>query len=292
MNRAAAGAAHGASDTAAAAAAAAEALIAAVALPCLAMVPELTIVAVNQAYLTASGRRREELLGCRVVADPVAEPLTDRQRQFTADASHELRTPLAALRVRVEEAQLHPGDIDLPDLLEHVSGDLDRLETVVDDLLLLRSLDAGQGLELLDLTSLAAETVAAQPPGGRRDVRLDLERGVTVRAAPRHLTRLLADLLDNARRHAAREVTVTLHRTAGHAELAVADDGLAVPSGERERVFQRVARLDTVRRRDRGGAGLGLATAREIAAAHRGTLEVEVPPGGGARFVLRLPLAG
>ncbi|MEV4089807.1 ATP-binding protein [Nonomuraea fuscirosea] len=115
---------------------------------------------------------------------------------------------------------------------------------------------------------------------------------MAVRAAPRHLTRLLADLLDNARRHAAREVTVTLHRTAGHAELAVAGDGLAVPSGERERVFQRVARLDTVRRRDRGGAGLGLATAREIAAAHRGTLEVEVPPGGGARFVLRLPPGG
>jgi signal transduction histidine kinase len=268
----------------------AAALIAAVAIPCLAMTPELTIAAVNQAYLNASGRRREELLGRRVLADPVVEQLTDRQRQFTADASHELRTPLTALRVQVEAAQLHPDDVDLPDLLDQVSGDLDRLETIIDDLLLLTTLDVGQGLENVDLTSLA-ETVTTQPAADRRDVRLDLEREVTVRAAPRQLTRLLAILLDNARRHAARELTVTLRRADGHAELAVADDGSGVPPGDRERVFQRFARVDTARSRDRGGAGLGLAIARDIAVAHHGTLHIEDSPGGGARFVLRIPLA-
>ncbi|GAA4586106.1 hypothetical protein GCM10023194_31240 [Planotetraspora phitsanulokensis] len=358
------------------------ALFAAVPGPCLAMTPDMTVVAVNQAYLDACGRRREELLGRHVLdscapdhTDPVrrralrnleaslrraratgrpdvmaphkcympggsqpseerrwstinspvlgpdgavvlfvhrmedvsassrrivpglsppdasgAEQLLDRQRQFAADASHELRTPLAALRLRVEEAQLHPGDVDLPDLLGHLTDDLHRLESLIDDLLLLAALEADLGgrLEEVNLTSLV-ETVAARWAESC-DIRLDLEPAVTVEAASWQITRLLVNLLDNARRHATRRLRVDLRRDGDHAELAVADDGHGVRPADRDRIFQRFTRLDTARSRDRGGTGLGLAIARDIASAHCGTLHVEDSADGGACFVLRLPL--
>ncbi|PZG07025.1 sensor histidine kinase [Nonomuraea aridisoli] len=227
-------------------------------------------------------RRHEEGQDLR---EAHAALLLDRQRQFAADASHELRTPLTAIRVRVEAARLHPGDLDLPDLLDHVTDDLDRLEDIVDDLLLLTTIEAGLDGRLaeVDLTALV-EAAAAQ------DVRLDLEPAVTVAAVPRLVARLLANLLDNARRHAAHRSQVSLRRADGRAELAVTDDGPGVPAADRERIFERFARLDTARSRTSGGAGLGLAIARDIACAHHGTLHVEAAGDGGARFVLRLPL--
>jgi signal transduction histidine kinase len=219
-----------------------------------------------------------------------AEHVLDRQRQFAADASHELRTPLAALRVQMEAAQLHPDDIDLPDLLNHVTNDLDRLENIVDDLLILATIesDLDRTREEVDLTTLV-ETAATRWTD-RHDMRLNVEPAVTVEAAPWQLARLLANLLDNARRHATRRLKVDLRRTDGHAELAVADDGKGISPADRERVFQRFVRLDTARSRDRGGTGLGLAIAREIARAHHGSLHVEGAVDGGACFVLRIPL--
>jgi signal transduction histidine kinase len=216
--------------------------------------------------------------------------LLDRQRRFATDASHELRTPLAALRLQVEAARLHPGDVDLPELLNHVTAGLDRLEGIVDDLLLLVTIesDLDRTRQEVDLTALV-ETVAAGW-AIRDDVRLDLQPGVTAHAAAYQLARLLGNLLENARRHTVHELKVGLRRTGGHAELTVADDGKGIAPADRERVFQPFTRLDTARSRDRGGTGLGLAIARDIAEAHRGSLHVEDAPDGGACFVLRLPL--
>jgi signal transduction histidine kinase len=112
--------------------------------------------------------------------------LLDRQRRFATDASHELRTPLAALRLQVEAARLHPGDVDLPELLNHVTAGLDRLEGIVDDLLLLVTIesDLDRTRQEVDLTALV-ETVAAGW-AIRDDVRLDLQPGVTAHAAIGH----------------------------------------------------------------------------------------------------------
>ncbi|GAA0419542.1 hypothetical protein Acor_29330 [Acrocarpospora corrugata] len=264
------------------------ALFAAIPGPCLVMSPDLNIVAVNQAYLDVCGRRREDVLGRHVSHDRTQ--LLGRQRQFAADASHELRTPLTALRVQVEAAQRHPDDIDLPDLLKHVTDDLGRLEDIVDDLLLLATIesDLDRSREEVDLTTLV-ETAAAQCVQ-THDVRLSVEPAVTVQAASGQLARLLANLLDNALRHAAHRLKVDLRRTGGHAELAVADDGEGISPADRERIFDRFVRLDTARSRDCGGTGLGLAIARDIAQAHQGTLHVEDAADGGACFVLRVPL--
>ncbi|GAA1024350.1 hypothetical protein Aple_099860 [Acrocarpospora pleiomorpha] len=216
----------------------------------------------------------------------------DRQRRFTTDASHELRTPLAGLRAQLEEAQLHPGETDLPDLLQHALSDVDRLQDILTDLLLLARIGAvpPTALEHIDLVGLA-ETETSRRIGDPHPTRLDLTPGVLTKAVPTQIYRVLSNLLDNAQRHAAHGVVVGVRRTGGMAELSVTDDGPGVPAAERERIFQPFTRLDTARSRDRGGTGLGLAIARDIARAHHGTLHVEDAPQNGARFILRLPLA-
>ncbi|MEU4227597.1 ATP-binding protein [Nonomuraea sp. NPDC026600] len=216
----------------------------------------------------------------------------DRQRRFTTDASHELRTPVAGLRAQLEEAQLHPGETDLSDLLERALSDVDRLQAITTDLLLLARLGADQDvtLESVDLTRLI-ETEMPLHAHDPHPVRLRLEPGVVVDAIPGQIGRVLTNLLDNAQRHAARRIDVGLRRSGDNAELTITDDGPGVPASERENIFQRFTRLDTARSRGAGGTGLGLAIAREIAHAHHGTLHVETPPTHGARFILRLPLA-
>ncbi|TMR93949.1 cytochrome P450 [Nonomuraea basaltis] len=219
------------------------------------------------------------------------EQLFERQCRFAADASHELRTPIAGLRLQVVAAQLHPDDVDLPDLLNHVKGDLDRLENIVNDLLLLArpQADTGRILQDVDLTELI-KTEAARW-ADRCNLQLDLDPAVTVNAAPGEIARLFVNLLDNARRHATHMVEIRLRRAGEHAEVAVTDDGEGIAPADRESVFRNFVRLDTARSRDRGGAGLGLAIARDIASDHHGTLYIEDSAAGGACFVVRLPLA-
>jgi signal transduction histidine kinase len=228
------------------------------------------------------------------VETPRADRLAERdpvERRFAAAAAHELRTPLAGLRAELEEARLHPDQTDLPRLLDAALGNVDRLEALAADLLLLAELREGTCVrrESVDLSALARAHVVEPVTG--LDIRLEGASPVIVHAVPTLLDRLLANLLDNARRHARRSIRiqVLLHGTT--AQLTVTDDGPGIPVPDRERVFERFYRLDSARCRRRGGAGLGLAVARDIAHTHHGTLHVEDAAGTGARFVLRLPAA-
>lgn len=112
---------------------------------------------------------------------------------------------------------------------------------------------------------------------------------VEVSGSRGQLARVIGNLLDNAERHAERSVAVTVRAKGRDVCLEVADDGTGVPPPERERIFERFVRLDDARTRDDGGAGLGLALARDIASRHGGTLTVDTSPRGGAAFTLRLP---
>jgi signal transduction histidine kinase len=220
------------------------------------------------------------------------EQTGDQQRRFAADAAHELRTPVAGLRAQLEEARLHPGETPLPELLDHALKDVDRLQRIITDLLLLVQLETGTvaAEERLDLAELVRTQV-----GMRNDeikVNLRLDPGATVvNAVPSLIARACTNLLDNAQRHAEQVVEVQVNRNDGNAELVITDDGPGIAAPDRESVFDVFARLDTARDRDRGGVGLGLPLARNIAVVHDGTLVVEEAPRTGARFVLRLPLA-
>ncbi|GLW64451.1 two-component sensor histidine kinase [Actinomadura rubrobrunea] len=212
-----------------------------------------------------------------------------RQRQFASDASHELRTPIAGLRAKLEDAAMHPDDTDLRAAIRSALRDVDRLQSIVADLLLLARIGTvGAVQESIDLGQLTSSGLARRPPS-RLEISTDLREDVRVRGVRVQLERLLGNLLDNAERYAASRVHVEVVREGSKAVLRVTDDGQGIPDVDRERIFERFTRLDSARSRDAGGAGLGLAIAREIAQAHGGSLRVEDWPRG-ARFALSLPL--
>ena len=215
----------------------------------------------------------------------------EQHKRFVADAAHELRSPLAILRTRLELSGTE-AEADAASLASDALTDVARLQTLTADLLLLARLDAGEPLrdDEVDLGQVAAEEAAQTRP--RPDVRvgLDIAGDVLVSGSSDQLRRLVANLVDNAVRHASSSVTVTVasaDRTS--ALLEVADDGPGIPEERRDTVFDRFTRLDQARARDQGGSGLGLAIARDIATAHGGTLCI-LPDTPGAHLRATLPL--
>ncbi|RKE20140.1 cell wall metabolism sensor histidine kinase WalK [Streptomyces sp. TLI_171] len=240
-------------------------------------------------------RTGDEVSRLAVTVNATLDRLEDaglRQRRFIADASHELRSPIAVLRTQLEVALAHPDPELWPDLLADALQDTVRLQDLAADLLLLARLDAADPVatELLDLDVLFADVLAART-GDRIPVRAELAPGAQVLGNRTWLTRLLTNLVDNAQRYADRTVRVRLTGHPGEVVLEVSDDGPGIPEPDRERVFERFTRLDDARSRELGGAGLGLAIARDLAEHHRGTLTAEPAPQG-ARLVARLPQAG
>ncbi|MFG2947148.1 sensor histidine kinase [Streptomyces adustus] len=216
------------------------------------------------------------------------EAAVDRQRRFVADASHELRSPIASLRTQLEVGSAHPQLLDVPGAVK----DTERLQHLAADLLLLARLDAGErpGQGRVDLGELVREELGRRP-ADRTPVSLDADEELKVAGSRGQLTRVIGNLLDNAQRHARSEVVVRVTAQNNRIVLTVADDGSGVPAAERERIFERFVRLDDARARDDGGAGLGLAIARDVARRHGGTLTATESPSGGALFELILPAA-
>jgi two-component system, OmpR family, sensor kinase len=211
-------------------------------------------------------------------------------RRFLADASHELRTPIAALQASAETLlREQPERPDRDRLEAAVARDAARLGRLVDDLLGLARLEAKPPREPVDLDAVAraaVEEAGERAPAAR--LTLELGGGTTVRGDAESLGRVLRNLLDNAlaANPTAGEVRVRVQRRNGHVEARVADDGPGVPESERERIFERFARLDATA----PGSGLGLAIARRIARQHGGDLTCDAVESGGS-FTLRLPLA-
>jgi signal transduction histidine kinase len=221
------------------------------------------------------------------------QAFTDRQRRFVADASHELQSPLAASLADLEVALAHPDDTDWPDTARELVEDNERMTRLVKDLLYLARADDGTvvapsaAVDLDDIVLTEVDRVRAHAA-----VALDASRvtPVEVRGNADQLARVVRNLLDNATRYARSEVGVELSRNGSTATLAVTDDGPGIPAADRDRIFERFARLDDSRSRSTGGAGLGLAIARDIVEGHRGTVTL-VPGDGRTRFVVELPTA-
>ncbi|OXM46373.1 sensor histidine kinase [Amycolatopsis alba] len=215
----------------------------------------------------------------------------DQQERFVADASHELRSPLASLRAGLEVALTHADRADWPAVARRSLLDVQRLQRITADLLQLAVDPAAIPEDVVDLADVVGEQVAERALEPGPIVVSDVDGPAPVPGEPVQLERLLRNLLDNAVRHARSSVTVRLRREAGEAVLEVIDDGPGIPAADRERVFDRFARLDDARARDAGGTGLGLTLARDIAVRHGGSLRA-TDGDPGARLIARLPLRG
>jgi two-component system OmpR family sensor kinase len=237
----------------------------------------------------------------------VAEALTARQesetrvRRFVADASHELRTPLAAIRGYTELARRKRSAVpdEVAHAMDRVESQTVRMTGLVEDLLLLASLDSGRPVERepVDLTSLLVAAISdahAVGPGHRWQLRLpdDGDPVITVVGEEARLTQVLVNLLANARTHTPPGTTViaALRREGDYAELSVTDDGPGIPAQLQPEVFERFARGDASRSRAAGSTGLGLSIVAAILAAHHGSINLQSRPGS-TTFTVRLPLA-
>jgi signal transduction histidine kinase len=239
-----------------------------------------------------------------------------RQRSLVSDTAHELRSPIASIRAQLEVALDHPAGQDWASTARDVLADTLRLSRLTEDLLLLARLDEqadqgdlGRRGEPLDLGELACVVVARyadSPVPVTSETTVTAEANETAPVADEtalvagnrdRLDRMLVNLIDNAIRYAKSSVTVSVSGTGSWVELAVTDDGPGIPEPDRERAFDRFARLDDARTRcdddAGGGAGLGLAIVRATAQSHAGTAHLESAPDGasGLRAVVRLPAA-
>jgi two-component system OmpR family sensor kinase len=226
----------------------------------------------------------------------------ERMRRFVSDASHELRTPLAAVRGYAElyrqGAVRDPEDVGVA--MRRIEDEATRMGGLVEDLLTLARLDEQRTDRRgpVDLTVLAADAVQdARALDAGREVRLvGLGGGlgpVVVDGDEPRLRQVVTNLVANALRHTppGTDVELAVGREDGRGVVEVRDHGPGIAPEQARKVFERFFRADASRQRGKGGgSGLGLAIVAAIVTAHDGRVGLSQTPGGGATFVVRLPL--
>jgi two-component system, OmpR family, sensor histidine kinase KdpD len=224
---------------------------------------------------------------------------TDRLRTALLNSvSHDLRTPLASIKASASsllDRDVQWSDAERDEFLTTINTEVDRLTRLVHNLLDMSRIEAG-ALDPHLVESSVAEVVGPvvrrARAASRQRVDVDVpEELAPVLVDPVRLDQVLTNLLDNARSYAAGSpVQVVARQAGGTVELRVVDHGPGIPGPERERVFDQFYRLKGGGRRPEG-TGMGLAICRGIVEAHGGRLRVETTPGGGATFVLALPVS-
>lgn len=215
------------------------------------------------------------------------ETLVNTHKSLLANASHELRSPLARIRMGLELMTPEPPAAAKSEIARNIA----ELDQLIDEILLASRLDARETdigtVEPVDLTGLCAEECARS--GAALDQVTEGE-GVVVQGVSKLLRRAVRNLLENARRYSEGPVTVSVLREGADAVVKVCDRGPGVPPDLRTRIFEPFYRLPGASERE-GGVGLGLALVRSIAQRHHGRVRCEDHAGGGACFVLNLPLS-
>ena len=210
------------------------------------------------------------------------ERLIEAHRALLANASHELRSPLARLRMAID---LYENAADARTKSEIVQN-LSELDQLVEEILLASRLDHVQRLENaepVDLLALAAEE------GADHGIEVSGSEGI-VMGDPRLLKRLIRNLMQNALRHGAQPVSTHVASDGRSVTLSVSDKGQGIAEAERTLIFEPFHR-PAGRSESSGGWGLGLSLVRQIATHHKGTVRYQASPGGGASFVVELPVA-
>ena len=239
----------------------------------------------------------DEMLDELEGAEARAQQAEERTRAFLADAAHELRTPIAGVHAAAETLLHHDDQLDHAER-QHLQAllvrEAERAGALISDLLAAARLDAGIDLDLapVSLRTLAHTEIDR--------VRLLHPEATVTMSGPEVVARadavkvnsILRNVIDNAMRAVGPQgkVHVVIREQDHFAIAEVWDSGPGVPPSERERIFERLVRLDHDRAKDTGGSGLGLAIARGYARAHGGDLTCEDPRGVGAMFRLLLPL--
>ncbi len=258
----------------------------------------------NRRQLQVSGTTvtgKSERLGLVVLRDVTdLRRLEGVRRDFVANVSHELRTPLTSIRALVET--LETGAVEDPEMerefLGRIVQEVDRLTTLVEDLMDLARLESGRGVgrledaETANLLLTAGERLREQVERAGLELLYDLPESLpAVLVERRRIEQVVINLVHNAIKFTPPGGTITIAARQHGERIAVevSDTGVGIAPDEVERLFERFYKSDKARRSD--GTGLGLAIAKHIVQAHRGEISVRSQPGKGATFTFTLPVA-
>ena len=249
---------------------------------------------------------RDRQGGVLVVIHDVTEQRKNEEmrREFVANVSHELRTPLTNVRSYAETLRDAEGDLPAETangFLDIIITETDRMTHIVQDLLTLSRLDAGN-----------AELVLSRFPFGdaiesvtRANALAAKQHGHTLTYTPpeslplivgdrSRLEQVMMNVIGNAVKYTpdGGHIAITAGSTEAEVWMEVCDDGIGIPEKDRDRIFDRFYRVDKARSRESGGTGLGLSIAREIVQRHHGTIALAPHEGPGTTIRLTLPIGG
>jgi len=264
-----------------------------------------TVERIRRQVAEIDGRRLHERVEVPPTGDEVAalastmnqmldklEQSDNSHRAFFSDASHELRSPLSTLVMTAEVASLDESGKTWLDMQQTVLNESIRMQSLVEDLLTLAKVDADQlqlDVQDVDLEDVLDAEIKRLRTIYSLQVKAQLQP-MRVRGDERRLTQVFRNLMDNAARHAKSTIMVGMERRPGEVVVSVDNDGEIISAKDRNRVFERFARLDASRSSDGGGSGLGLPISREIMVAHGGTV-LATESEGWCRFQVILPAA-
>ena len=225
------------------------------------------------------------------------------RRDFVANVSHELKTPVTSIKGFAET--LEDGALDDPEAARRfvriIAGQADRLNSIIEDLLALSTLEQSQDSPLLqieeadlcDVVGVALDVCGPKAEAKNIRLRESCPRSLLAPVSPPLLEQAVVNLIDNAVKYSQEDSTVDiiLEATSDELVISVVDRGLGVAREHLPRLFERFYRVDSARSRDLGGTGLGLAIVKHIAQIHGGRVSVDSVVGQGSTFRIHLPLS-
>ena len=226
--------------------------------------------------------------------------LDEARNQFVSNASHELKTPLATIKILVE-SMMYEEEMD-PQLRREFLGDIDkeidRLSSVVGDLLTLVHIDSHKlrlRREMMVLADTVRETVSRLEPLAKKrgqELRAEIQDECEMFADPGKLAQVCYNIIENGIKYTpdGGRVSVRLRRSGRDAVLEIEDSGVGIPKEDVPHVFDRFYRVDKARSRDTGGTGLGLSIVQQIVRLHAGSVTVQSEQGKGTTFIVQLPV--
>ena len=226
--------------------------------------------------------------------------LDEARNQFVSNASHELKTPLATIKILVE-SMIYQDDMDSglrKEFLTYINKEIDRLSSVVGDLLTLVHIDSHKlrlRREMMVFSDTVRETVnRLKPLAGKRkqEIVTKIADGCEMFADPGKLAQVCYNIIENAIKYTpdGGKITVSLQKVGRDAVLEISDTGVGIPEEDVPHVFDRFYRVDKARSRDTGGTGLGLSIVQQIIRLHAGSVTVQSEQGKGTTFIVQLPV--
>ncbi len=226
--------------------------------------------------------------------------LDEARNQFVSNASHELKTPLATIKLLVE-SMMYEDDMPAElrqEFLGDIDREIDRLSSVVSDLLTLVHIDSHKlklHREMMVFADTVRESVSRLSPLAKKrkqEISMDLADECEMFADPGKLAQVCYNIIENAIKYTPEggKITINLYKSGRDAVLEVSDTGIGIPASALPHVFDRFYRVDKSRGRETGGTGLGLSIVQQIVRLHAGSVTVQSTLGKGTTFTVQLPV--